>query len=140
MTIKLLLILHFIGLALGFATSIANLTMFGLIAKAEPADRKVLARFPPVMARSAEIGITLLWASGALLVWTKWHGFAGLPWLFHVKLAAVVVLTAVLVRIRLLIRRVKAGDTTAAARIPFFARIGALSALTALVLAVLAFG
>ena len=136
---KLLLITHFIGLAMGFATSIANLVMLNLIAKAEPADRPVLARFPPVMSRSAEIGVTLLWLSGAALVWTKWNGFAAMPSLFHVKLVAAVLLTAALGWIHLLGARARAGDAAAAARIPAFGRVAGLSALAALILAVLTF-
>src|SRR4051794_37482602 len=83
-----LLILHFIGLALGFSVSFANIVMAGIIAKATPPEKAVLGRFPPLMSRVGTIGLTLLWATGVTMVYTKWGGFAALPWQFDVKIAA----------------------------------------------------
>jgi hypothetical protein len=48
---RLLLILHFLGLALGFSVSIANLVMSRLISKAPPPEKPVLGRFLPAMSR-----------------------------------------------------------------------------------------
>lgn len=134
-----LIVLHFFGLALGFAASIANLVMFGLIARAAPADQAVLRRFPPKMAPLAEIGVALLWITGLALVLGKWGGFATMPGLFHAKLTAAAVLVAVLVWLRRLRGRAAAGDKQAGARIPMGVRAAALLASTALVLAVLSF-
>jgi len=137
--IQILLILHFLGLAMGFSTSSARFVMFGLIAKAAPQEKAVLGQFPPVMSRVGEIGLALLWVTGLLLVWTQWGGFASLPWTFYVKLTAVVILTVTLWRIHTLIDKARAGDATAAARIPMFGRVAALMALVALIFAVLTF-
>jgi hypothetical protein len=70
--IQILVILHLLGLAMGFSTSFASFVMFGLIAKAAPQEKLVLARFPPIMSRVGEIGLALLWATGLLLVWAQW--------------------------------------------------------------------
>jgi hypothetical protein len=72
--VQILLILHFLGLAMGFSTNFASFVMLGLIAKAAPQERAVLGRFPPIMSRVGEIGLALLWATGLLLVWAQWGG------------------------------------------------------------------
>ena len=59
-----LLILHFIGLAMGFSASFANMAMSGLIARAVPPDKAVLGRFPPIMSRIGTIGLALLCGRG----------------------------------------------------------------------------
>jgi hypothetical protein len=137
--IQILVILHFLGLAMGFSTSFASFVMFGLIAKAAPQEKAVLGRFLPPMSRVGEIGLALLWATGLLLVWLQWGGFGSLPWTFYVKLTAVVILTVTLWRIHTLVGKVRAGDVAAAARIPIFGRVAAPMALVALIFAVLTF-
>lgn len=133
---QILLILHFLGLAMGLSTSFASFVTLGLIARAAPQEKAVLGRFPPVMSRVGETGLALLWATGLLLVWTRWGGFGSLPWTFYVKLTAVVTLTATLWRIHSLGGKAQAGDAAAAARIPVFGRV---AALVALIFAVLTF-
>ena len=136
---QVLLVLHFVGLAMGLSVSIANGVMGGLIAKSAPEERAVLVRFPPLMSRIGKIGLTLLWLSGAILVQTRWGGFATLPWQFHVKLAAVVLLTLVVTYIHVQEGRMRRGDGSAASRIQAAGKTGALFALTALIFAVLTF-
>jgi hypothetical protein len=46
---ELLRFLHFLGLALGFSVSFANIVMGVLIARAAPAEKAVPGRFPPLM-------------------------------------------------------------------------------------------
>ncbi len=91
-----LLILHFLGLALGFSASIANLMVGRLIDAATPADRVVLTRVPPMMGHVGGAGLVVLWVSGLALVFTRWGGFGSLPGIFHAKVTAVVVLTGLL--------------------------------------------
>lgn len=136
---QVLLILHFVGLTMGFSVTFATLVMTNLIAKAAPADKLVLGRFPPVMSRVGEIGVGLLWVTGATMVFTRWGGFGALPWQFHVKLTAVVILTGTLWVLHGLIEKAKAGDQAAMARIPRVAPVASLSALVALIFAVLTF-
>lgn len=136
---QVLLVVHFLGLAFGFSVPIANAVVGALIASAAPAERSVLARLPPRMGAIGKIGLTLLWISGGVLVETRWGGFGTLPWQFHVKLTAVVLLTITVIYIHLQERRVRHGDTGASARIQTAGKIGAVFALTALVFAVLTF-
>lgn len=136
---QVLVFLHFVGLTLGFSVSFANMVMGGLIAKAPPQEKGVLGRFPPLMSRLGTIGLTLLWVTGVVLVFTKWNGFAILPWQFYVKLAAVVLLTITVTFIHRAERLVQAGNTAAAARIESLGKMAMLFAVTALLFAVLTF-
>lgn len=136
---QVLLILHFLGLAMGLSVSFSNMVMGGLMAKAAPTEQLVLARFPPMMTRVGDIGLTLLWITGLTLVFTKYSGFGVMPWQFHVKLTAVVILTALIGYIHALMRQARTGNPAAAARIPTVGRITFLVAVTAVVFAVLTF-
>jgi uncharacterized membrane protein len=140
MLIKFLYLLHFTGFILGFAASIANARMGGLVAASAPADQAVLKRFLPRMAPLGQVGVALLWISGLGLLHLKWGSNAGaLPWLFHVKMLAVVGLTGAVIRLYMLGRKVAAGDTAAEAQMPTVGKIGAASAGVALLCAVGAF-
>src|SRR5262245_14237039 len=70
-----LMVLHFLGLALGLSTGFANMVMAGLIDKAAPNEKAVLSRFPPAMARVGVIGLALLWISGISIVMTRYGTF-----------------------------------------------------------------
>ncbi len=134
-----LLILHFFGLAFGLSVSIANIVMLGVIAKAAPGERPVLARFLPAMSRVGQVGLALLWVTGLAMLYTRWNGFNGLPWTFHVKLTAVVVLTLAVTYLARLERRIQKGDASAAAQMRAFGGIATLSAVTAVIFAVVTF-
>jgi hypothetical protein len=136
---QILLILHLLGMAMGLAVPFSNIVMQGLVAKAAPPEKAVLGRFPPLMSRVGEIGLTLLWTTGLALVYTKWGGFGALPWQFHVKLTAVVILTLLVGYIQTLMRKARNGDQAAAGRIPTIGRLALLASLTAVVFAVLTF-
>lgn len=134
-----LLILHFLGLAMGLAVPLSNFVLQGLILKAPPQEKEILARVSPAMTRIGDIGLVLLWATGLVLVFTKWGGFGALPWQFEAKMVAVVVLTGLVGYIHRLMRRARTGDTVAAARIPSVGRLASLAAVAAVILAVLTF-
>jgi hypothetical protein len=136
---QLLLVLHFIGLGMGFSVSFSNMVMAGIAAKATPGDRAVLARFPPAMTRVGDIGLVLLWATGLTMVFTRYGGFGLMPWQFHVKLTAVVLLSAVIGYVHSLMRRARGGDEAAMALIPKVGRVAFLLAITAVVFAVATF-
>lgn len=134
-----LLILHFLGLAMGLTVPFSNIVMAGLIAKAQPSERPILGRFPFAVAAVGNIGLALLWTTGPALLFAKYGGFSGVPWQFHAKLAAVIVLTLGVGFIHMNKRKALAGDTAAMARIQNTAKLTMVSALTALVFAVLTF-
>ncbi len=88
----ILIMLHFFGLAAGFASSIGNIVIMRLVA-ASPADGPVLRRVPPMLARVGQIGLGLLWLTGLIMVWTIHGGPSKLPWQFWVKLLLVIGVT-----------------------------------------------
>lgn len=137
---QFLVILHFLGLALGLSTGFANMVMAGLIAKASPQERSVLGRFPPAMARVGAVGLTLLWLTGLLIVYTRYGTFSIMPRTFIVKFAAVVLLTIAVAYIHVLMPRAQRGDTAAMARIQLLGKLTAPLAIVAIIFAVITFG
>ncbi len=136
---EVLLILHFLGLAMGLSVSFANMVMGGLIARAEPSERAILGRFPSAMSRVGKAGIATLWLTGILLFLHRGTSFGAMPWQFHAKLTAVVLLTVLVIYIHTLEGRAKRGDTAAGARIPTVGKGALLLAVTAVIFAVLTF-
>ena len=136
---RVLLSLHLLGLALGLSVPFSNIVMQSLIAKATPAEKPILGRFPQAMIRVGDIGLVLLWITGSILLFTKHNGFAGQPWTFHVKLTAVVVLTLGVGFIHGNLKKAAAGDAAAMVRVQATAKVTLLAALTALVCAVMTF-
>ncbi len=135
----LLLIGHFLGLAMGFAAGFGNMVMMGLIAKAKAADAVVLSRFPPAIVRVSNIGLVLLWITGVILVLIRWNGLASLSVMFWIKMVAVVALTGLAIVMHRLMGRARKGDIRAARQMPLLGRLAGVSALMALIFAVLAF-
>ena len=137
---NVLLMIHFLGLAMGLSTGFANMVMAGLIAKAAPAEKPVLGRFPPAMSRIGVVGLTLLWGSGIAIVLTRYGTFSILPRPFIVKLAAVVVLTLAVIYIQVLLPKAQRGEAAAMARIQTLGKLTGPLALIAIIFAVITFG
>jgi hypothetical protein len=135
-----LVIVHFIGLALGFSSGFGNMVVAGLISKAAPQDKAVLARVPPALGRLGVIGLVLLWASGLTIVMIRYGGFAILPRPFVYKLIAVVLLTLTVAYINVLQPRALKGDAAAMARIQTLGRLSGPLSLLAVIFAVITFG
>ena len=136
---ELLLILHFLGLGAGMASSVGNFSLMVTIAKGPPQDAPILARVQPLLSRAGDIGLALLWISGLIMVFTRFGGFGNLPMAFWWKLLFVVVLTAVVGVVHALVARLNRGDQTVRARLPILGRIAAGVLLVVIILAVVAF-
>ena len=134
-----LLVLHILGVAMGLSVSFSNIVLASIAAKATPDEKKVLSRFPPAMIRVGDIGLLLLLTTGPILLFSKYQGFAGLPWYFHAKLTAVLVLVGAVGFIHMNMRKAYSGDMAAMKRIQTVGPIALISALTAVVFAVLTF-
>ena len=134
-----LLFLHLVGLTLGMASGWGNMVMGKLIAEAPAAERPVLARFPPAIARVGGIGLGLLWVTGFLLVFWKWNGFGTMPWQFHAKFTGAVLLTGTIGVIHAHQAKARRGDMAAASRLPVLGMIAILLSLSVVLFAVLAF-
>lgn len=129
-----------IGMTMGLSAGFANMVMAGLVAKAAPHEKAVLARFPPAMSRVGVVGLTLLWISGLLIVWTRYGGFAIMPRTFIVKFATVVVLTLIVAYIQVLMPKAQRGDQAAMSRIQTLGKTTGPLAILAIIFAVITFG
>ena len=137
---RLLLILHFVGLAMGFSATFANLVTMRLVASATPQEAEVLRGFPLQILRISSWGVVLLLVTGPLLVYSKYGGeWGALPWAFWLKMLAVAALIVAFGFLHMNMAGARKGDPAAAARMQTFGPLASASAALALVFAVVAF-
>ncbi len=84
-------------------------------------------------------GLAVLWATGLILVWSKWGGIESLPHMFWVKAIFIASLTVMTALIHLTYAEIRKGNPAAAAKLPKFGPMAGVSALLAVLFAVLAF-
>jgi hypothetical protein len=77
--------------------------------------------------------------TGVIMVWSVWGWPGNLDWAFWVKFICVVLLTAVAIYLDLMVKRVRGGDTAAAAQLPVFGRVAGGLLLLIVIFAVIAF-
>lgn len=134
-----LLFLHFVGLMLGAAGGFASAILMRRALVLPVDEAKVLRGLGPTLANVSGIGLALLWVTGLILVWSKWSGFASLPQTFWVKAIFILSLTVVVGLIHMSYGEIRKGNTAAAARLPKLGPMAGISALLAVLFAVLAF-
>jgi hypothetical protein len=139
MTTDILLALHLIGLMLGAGGGFGSMITMRAAAKASPEQAATLRTLGPAMARLATAGLVLMLLTGPALVSLKYGGFDNMPQLFWVKLLFVTTLTIAAIGVELTYGQIKAGNASAAARLPALGPVAGLSSVLAVVFAVLAF-
>ena len=136
---QFLLFLHFVGLMVGVTGGLGS----GILmrrALAMPADEaKVVRGLGPLLAKVSAVGVALLWVTGLILVWNKYDSLASLPGLFWAKAVFILSLTVISALINLTYAEIRKGNTAVAARLPKLGPLGGISALLAVLFAVLAF-
>jgi len=136
----ILLILHFVGLALGFAGGIATGVTMRFAAEASPEGALALKRLPPVFAHISGAGLVLLWASGLILIWSRYGGPGNLPGLFWLKIVFVLILTALAgIQHATYAQIRRTGNAALGQKLKVLGPASGLSALVALCIAVLVF-
>jgi hypothetical protein len=134
-----LIFLHFVGLMAGAAGGLAS----GIImrkALTMPDDQaKVVRGLGPLLNKVALVGLGLLWATGLILVWSRWSGPTSLPGLFWVKFIFVVGLTAATFLAYRAYEDVKGGNMAAAQKLPMLGQAGGVAALLAVLFAAITF-
>ncbi len=137
-----LLILHFVGLALGLGSSFALWTLRRGSSSLPPAERLAFMGKVAAVAKNGSIGLLLLILSGVGLV-VKLGGmtlFKTLGGAFHLKIALVLVLCGIVGMAQVTMKRVReGGGPAAAARLPMLGDAGLLVSLIIVVLAVVTF-
>ena len=135
----LLLDLHFFGLGACFVGGFGGFLLQTVINKSPSADAPALVRAHRPLALFGDAGLALLWVTGLILVYSRWHGFAFLPHAFWWKLAAVIAMTGMTGVVHMTRGRARRGDVVAMGRLPIFGRLATTFLLLALVFAVAAF-
>jgi len=139
----LLLMIHFIGLAMGVGTSFAMMTLGRVAQSLEPAERATFFGRVGGLAKNGSIGLALLIASGigmlfdrGVSVMFKIGGGA-----FHAKLALVVILSGCLGYSQVLRKRMREGKdpARAAATLPKLGQFMLLLGVSIVISAVAAF-
>ena len=130
-----MLILHFIGLAMGLGTSFASMFLGRAASKLPPEEAVRFSLYTLALGRMGHIGLTLLVLSGILLMGPYWKMLPHSP-LLIAKLALVLVLGALIGMITSRGRKARQGDTPAQFR--KIAPLGRLALLTGLVIVILA--
>lgn len=137
-----LLILHFLGLALGVGTSFAMLTLGIAAGKLTPEERGAFMMRASLLSKNGSIGFTLLFLSGLGMAFYRGFGNV-MQWgggAFHAKLALVVVLAGLIGYMQMLQKKAREGGGAAVmAKLPGIGRIALLTSVAIVILAVIAF-
>ena len=135
----IMLIVHFIGLAMGLGTSIAFM-IFGIASskmEKEEGQKFIVNAF--TLSKMGNIGIVILIISGGYLITPYWPILTSMP-LLMAKLVLVLVLAAFIGIISSYVKKAKKGDAeTYLKKIALLGRLSLLTALTIVVLAVYIF-
>jgi hypothetical protein len=134
-----LLFLHFFGLMLGAAGGFASAIVMRRALTLPADEAKVLRGLGPILANVSGIGLAFLWVTGLILVWSKWDGFASLPQIFWIKAIFILSLTVASGLIHMTYAEIRKGNPAAAAKLPKFGPMAGVSALLAVLFAVVAF-
>lgn len=136
---ELMLILHFIGLAMGLGTSFAFMFLGISASKMQEDESKKFSLNILVLSRMGHIGLTLLILSGIYLMTPYWEVLANTP-LLIIKLILVVILTVIIGILSSAGRKAKAGEFEKNIKtISTFGKVSLLIALLITVFAVLIF-
>ena len=137
-----LLVLHFVGLALGVGTSFAFLTLGLAVRSLPPAERAAFMLRAFALSKNGSIGLLLLLVSGVAMLAVRGVGptFALAGPLFHLKLTLVAVMLGPFGYLQVLMKRAKQqGGGPLMARIPKVGQVMLLLGLAVIVTATLAF-
>ena len=136
---EVMLIIHFLGLAMGMGTSIGFMFM-GIAASKMPKEEGLkftLQSFS--LSKMGTIGIILLVLSGGYLMTPYWASLADRP-LLIAKLILVVLLIVMIIIINIMAGKAKAGDAeNLLKKIRAMGQVSLLMGITIIILAVLNF-
>ena len=136
---EILLIFHFIGLAMGLGTSFAFMFLGFAAAKMDKSEAFNFTLKTFALSRMGHIGLGLLILTGLLLMTPYWPVLGSSP-LLITKLILVLVLGAILGMIGSAMKKIKAGETAVyVKKLILLGRLGMLTSITIVIMAVLNF-
>ena len=134
-----MLIVHFLGLAMGLGASFAFMFLGIAGSKMDKEEGKKLALNTFAIGRMGRIGLAMLIISGLYLITPFWGSLSAMPMLIA-KLILVLVLTITVILLSFYSKRAKKGDTDAnLKKIANLGKVSLLSGITIVLLAVLIF-
>lgn len=134
----IMLIIHFIGLAMGLGASFANLFLGMAASKMPPEEARSFALKTMELRKMGYIGISLLVLSGLYLMSPYWRILPTTP-LLIAKLLLVIVLVVLISFMSKAGDKFKAGDITQMKLLKPLGRIGLIITLVIVILAVSVF-
>lgn len=136
---EIMLILHFIGLALGLGTSFGHMFLGITASKMEPDEAKKFTLNTFALSTMGTIGIILLVLTGIYLIMPFWNVINTMP-LLIIKLILVIVLISLIILLNRFSEKAKTGDfEKQMKKIETLGKFSLLTALAIVVLAVLNF-
>ena len=136
---EVMLMLHFIGLAMALGTSFAFMFLGMASSRMEKNDAVKFTLNTFALSKMGHIGLTLLVVSGLALMTPYWGSLPTFPMLIA-KLVLVLVLGALVGIISSTAKKAQKGDAeTHLNKLPLLGRLALMTALTIVVLAVLIF-
>jgi uncharacterized membrane protein len=133
-----MLILHFIGLAMGLGTSFGFMFLGMASSKMAPEEAGKFRMQTFVLSRMGHIGLALLIISGGYLMTPFWPVLGDSP-LLMAKLLLVLVLAALIGIISGKVRKAKTGDSSQLRMVEPLGKVSLLTGILIVVLAVLVF-
>lgn len=132
---EIMLIVHFIGLAMGIGTSFAFMFLGIASAKMEEKEAMKFRLNTFALSKMGQIGLTLLVLSGLYLMTPYWASLGANP-LLITKLVLVLMLGALIGIISSIVKKAKKGD--AEAQLKKVEPLGKLALLTGLAIVIIA--
>lgn len=132
---EVLLVIHFLGLAMGLGTSFANMFLGIAGSKMEATEARKFRLNTLALSKMGQVGLVLLVVSGIFLMTPYWSILPSSP-LLIAKLALVVVLVSLVTVISLAGAKAKTGD--ADAQFKKIQPIGKMTLMVALLIVILA--
>ena len=134
-----LLWLHFMGIAMGVGVGIAVSRVAPRVLAAPADQRGQLWPLERILTRIVAAGLGILLVTGPLMLWLKLGGTAGLGWPFWAKMAFVASTTLFVGLTQWANARFDRGDESAAKLISISGPMSGVSAVLAMIFAVIAF-
>src|SRR5688572_16204888 len=136
---ELMLIFHFIGLAMALGSGFANLFLGSVASKLEPAERGSFMSKIMILGRMGQIGLAVLLLSGFYLITPYWKVLDEMPFLVA-KLSLVALLLILVSTVLVLLGKAKKqGNPALFAKIKPLGILNFLIGISIVILAVLAF-
>jgi hypothetical protein len=136
---EVMLIVHFIGLAMALGAGFANLFLGSVASKLEPAERGSFMSKIAILGRMGQIGLGLLLLSGFYLITPYWKVLGDMP-LLIAKLSLVALLLILVSTVIIMVNKAKTqGNPAMLAKIRPLAMLNFFIGITIVVLAVLIF-